>query len=292
MVYNRVMTIEAPRNLESVEDRLRSKMHTIFDEDLRTLSVREGGKTELECLAEEILEYDGKLSALMHPLFENDTSIPHPYQVEMASNAALKKRLEDCNVIIDAMLASSGRMPLIIFEDRNHMDACVQHCLTRGIDIPRDIYFIPTLKEMGTPLVKPITESEGVEEIHPLVVEAYSDRVSTKEENRSLRSPVMEYVANRYKFGSWAYVTSILHDIGARKIFLGGKYLDVQNREEGKTLDRCLGEAFDLMKFITETHIPDLEVELTKATFPLTRDELSDVKTLTQRFREMKEVNV
>ncbi len=281
------------------EEKLRSKVHLIFGEHRHDFAKREGeagegseGLHEIEHLATELMESEGKLSLLVHPFCPYGEKMPSPYDWAVDELPELKERLERCDEAFDTMLADPNRPPLIILEDRKHLDACIKRCLERGIDMPRDVYLIPTMENWGVPFIGPPRDSEDVtDNTHPLVIESYGNHVHKNKgrsaKGKSVVSPVMEHVSDRYKKGSWGFIAGMLKAIGTKEINIGGKYLDIAPNAQGEQiLQRCLGEVYDFMK-LTTASIDGLEVHLTDATFPLGRKDLAGAITLLDEQQEI-----
>lgn len=278
---------------ESLEARLKSKVHTIFTENRHTPTVREGGeKKEVEYLMDEIKEHDGKLFVMVHPFFEENDRMPDVYAEEIAKNGGLKKRFDECNKKIDMMLADKDRMPMVILEDRRFMDACVRHCLKDSIEMPRDVYLLQTLAGMGTLFLEPPVDTVLPSDVHPRVIEDYRDRISYAGKDDPIRSEAMQFLADRYRYMSWDYLTSIFKVMGVKEVHLGGKYLDIHADEENGgelSLSRCLGEAYDHMSFMVDRKNKEMEIKLSDIVFPYKESDLVGIPTLAERSRKGKE---
>jgi hypothetical protein len=237
-------------------------------------------------LAKELQEHNGELIVLVHPFFEDDSEMPRPYRNEMAKTDVLQMKLEECNKAMEAMLTDPDRPPMIILEGRSSMDACLKHCLEHNIDLPRDVYLLPTFDGMGTLFLEPPKDPEYQgpgSHVHPLVIENYRDWITSTKKDHPRRSPIMNTLSNRYRAWSWKQVTHLLSGLGAKDIKLGGKYLDATEDEKGeKSLSRCLGEAYDFLDNLQDD-FPGLKVSLTNATFPFKSQDLDNVVRLAEK---------
>lgn len=161
MLYNnKTMMNEAPQpnpdGLKSQEMQLQSRTHLItLAEGEAHPFIAETKEGQLDLLVKEIKDHEGKLEILVHPFCEEYGVLPQAYKEELAKGGDLSKNLVECNRQINELLTNPDRPPLLILEDRKHLDAYVAHCISHDLNPNRDAWLMPTFGGMGTLFLRP-----------------------------------------------------------------------------------------------------------------------------------------
>jgi len=235
-------------------------------------------------LKEQIQERGGQVLILMHPFYEDVAGLLPAMQGDSQQAQGLRSTLEIFDTAIELWL-SDMKKPTIILEQRDFMNATADRCVAKEIVPNRNIYTIPTVKKNGTPFFPFVCENVdtmnlGV--IHPAVIENHREWVGRNGYGKEYQSAAMRNVDNSTTTLSWAVLHHILVDsLGVKKVFLGGKYIDVVESENGDFLGKCLGEAYNYMDLLSHSFKEaELEVVLSDAIFPATKEGLKGTPLL------------